>query len=303
MIRLGWNVVEELCFEVAERWQGKGISKVWGVPAGGLHPAAIVAGSLGVPLLTWRGQEPRQLASERILVVDDLVDSGRTLRPFKEAGCLIDALLRKAHSPEDLCPSARLAEDWVVFPWERGTAEGGPEDAVVRLLEWMGEDPTREGLLETPRRVVKALREMTEGLRQDPTGYLKTFEEPTEDPVIVRGIRFTSLCEHHLLPFSGTAVVAYLPKGRVLGLSKLPRVFETFARRPQMQERLTRQVAELIREATRTDEWSGGAACAVKAHHSCMGCRGVRQMDAEMVTCHAAGSFPADLLSELRRML
>lgn len=307
MKQLAWQDIWRLAERVAESWKGQGIERVYGIPQGGLPVAIEVAKCLHVPVVPWAGQSPEDIAHapERTLVVDDLVDSGRTMVAYFEAGCDCDALLRKPHSPNFLCSKAELVDEWVVFPWERRKGHGA-EDAVVRLLQYIGEDPSREGLIDTPRRVCKALREMTEGMRIDPAEYCTTFEEQTEDPVVVKGIRFSSLCEHHLLPFSGTAVVAYVPRGRVLGLSKLPRVVEAFARRPQMQERLTRQIAEMIRSATATDTWRGAAACVIKAHHSCMGCRGVRQMDAEMITSHVSGTLPCDpdtFLSELRGLL
>ena len=156
------------------------------------------------------------------------------------------------------------------------------EEGVMYLLESMGEDFDREGLKDTPRRVVKAYREMTEGYEQDPAEILSTqFEgDDYDELVIVRGIRFTSLCEHHLLPFMGTASVAYLPRNRVVGLSKIPRLVHCFARRLQLQERLTRQIALAMKDNLDPQ----GVGVHIEAQHQCMACRGVRQMDADMVT-------------------
>jgi GTP cyclohydrolase I len=163
--------------------------------------------------------------------------------------------------------------------------------AVVRLLEWIGEDPTREGLRDTPKRVVKAFREMTAGLHQQPAEVLGTvFNETSDQMVVVRGIRFSSMCEHHLLPFTGTAAVGYVPDGRVIGLSKIPRLVEVFGKRPQVQERMTNQIAQALMEHLRPQ----GVGVIVKAHHSCMGCRGVRQPDAEMVTSCLLGCMKDD---------
>ena len=220
----------------------------------------------------------RESYGEELLVVDDLVDSGRTLSPYAAEGIRVDSLFRKSHSPDSLAPQADEARGWVTFPWERGT---GPEDAVVRLLEWIGENPLREGLLDTPKRVVKAFREMTAGLHQTPADVLGTvFNETSDQMVVVRGVRFSSLCEHHLLPFIGTAAVGYVPNGRVIGLSKIPRLIEVFAKRPQVQERMTNQIAQALMEHLLPN----GVGVVVKAHHACMGCRGVRQPDAEMIT-------------------
>jgi GTP cyclohydrolase I len=163
--------------------------------------------------------------------------------------------------------------------------------AVVRLLEWIGEDPSREGLRDTPKRVVKAFREMTAGLHQQPADVLGTvFNETSDQMVVVRGIRFSSMCEHHLLPFTGTAAVGYVPDGRVIGLSKIPRLVEVFGKRPQVQERMTNQIAQALMEHLRPQ----GVGVIVKAHHSCMGCRGVRQPDAEMVTSCLLGCMKDD---------
>lgn len=163
--------------------------------------------------------------------------------------------------------------------------------AVVRLLEWIGEDITREGLRDTPKRVAKAFREMTAGLHQNPADVLGTvFNETSDQMVVVRGIRFSSMCEHHLLPFTGTAAVGYVPDGRVIGLSKIPRLVEVFGKRPQVQERMTNQIALALMEHLRPQ----GVGVIVKAHHSCMGCRGVRQPDAEMVTSCLLGCMKDD---------
>lgn len=177
-----------------------------------------------------------------------------------------------------------------------------PEDAVRVLLSMIGEDPTREGLRDTPKRVVKALREMTVGLSQQPSDVLGTiFNEHSDQMVVVRGIRFSSLCEHHLLPFHGTATVGYVPNGRVIGLSKIPRLVQVFAKRPQVQERLTNQIAEALQECL----GCRGVGVVIKAHHACMGCRGVVQPDAEMITSALSGVMREDSAAraELLRFL
>lgn len=161
------------------------------------------------------------------------------------------------------------------------------EEAVRCLIRLMGQDPDIPGLLETPRRVVRALGEMTKGYNSDPAHILqKTFEDDHDQIIILRGIPFTSMCEHHLLPFSGTADVGYLP-GKVVGLSKLARLVDCFACRLQMQERMTREIADSIM----THLIAKGVAVVVKAMHSCMACRGVKKPGAEMVTSRMLGIF------------
>jgi len=268
---LTWEDVQSAAREmIARNPQAKA---VYGVPMGGLG----VAICTGLPWAT------PDFDKQSLLIVDDLVDSGKTLRRYADDGYIVDALYRKPHSPTELAPQAEVVKGWVKFPWEKET---GPEDAVVRLLEWIGEDPNREGLLDTPKRVVKAFREMTAGLNVDPHSVLGTvFNENSDQMIVVRGIRFSSMCEHHLLPFTGTAAVGYVPDGKVIGLSKIPRLVEVFAKRPQVQERMTNQVAETLMRCLSPK----GVGVVVKAHHSCMGCRGVRQPDAEMITSCVLG--------------
>ena len=167
------------------------------------------------------------------------------------------------------------------------------EAAVRELLIAIGEDPDREGLVETPARVARACAEVFAGLHEDPSAHLrKQFHEADhEEMVIVRDIPFTSMCEHHLLPFTGRAHVAYIPrKGRITGLSKLARCVEGFARRPQVQERLTSQVADAVMEAL--DPL--GALVVVEAEHMCMTARGVKKPGSLTVTSAVRGSFKED---------
>lgn len=163
--------------------------------------------------------------------------------------------------------------------------------AVQMILEAVGEDPERDGLLETPRRVAKMYAEMFEGLHLDPARHLEvTFTETYDEMVLVRDITFTSMCEHHLLPFSGVAHVAYLPEGKVTGLSKIARVVEEVARRPQVQERMTQTIADLI--ATKLN--TSGVGVVVSAEHSCMSIRGVKKPGSLTITSSLRGDFRDD---------
>jgi len=162
------------------------------------------------------------------------------------------------------------------------------ERAVRMILEAVGEEPDRPGLLDTPRRVARMYREMFSGLHQDPARHLRvTFAESYDEVVLVRDIPFTSMCEHHLLPFTGVAHVAYVPDGQVTGLSKLARVVEEVARRPQVQERMTQQVADMME----TELQSAGVAVVMQAEHSCMSMRGVRKHGTSTVTSALRGIF------------
>jgi GTP cyclohydrolase I len=163
-------------------------------------------------------------------------------------------------------------------------------EAVRQVLLAIGEDPTREGLLDTPARVVRSWSELFAGYRQDPAEILKTtFGEVHgyDEMVLLKGIPFHSFCEHHMLPFEGKAHVAYLPKERVVGLSKLARLVDCYARRLQIQERMTREIANAIM----THLQPQGCGVVIEAAHGCMVCRGVKKEGARMVTSALEGEF------------
>ena len=172
------------------------------------------------------------------------------------------------------------------------------EDAVRKLLIWAGDDPDREGLVDTPRRVVKAYEEFFSGYQVDPTDYLeRTFEETDgyDEMIVLRDIAFVSHCEHHILPVIGKAHVAYLPNRRVVGISKLARVVEAYARRLQIQERMTAQIANAIETALKPR----GIAVVVEAEHQCMTTRGVMKPGVSMVTSRMLGAFREDAKTRL----
>jgi GTP cyclohydrolase I len=167
------------------------------------------------------------------------------------------------------------------------------EAAVRTLIQWIGEDPDREGLLDTPKRVVRAYEELFGGYWEDPTAILeRTFEETEqyEEMVLLRDIRLESFCEHHILPIIGKVHIAYVPDGRVVGVSKLARVLEVFAKRMQIQEKLTAQVANTINDVLRPK----GVAVVVEAAHECMTTRGVHKPGVTMVTKTLLGCFRDD---------
>lgn len=160
------------------------------------------------------------------------------------------------------------------------------------MLEGLGEDPKREGLLKTPDRVARAMLEMLSGRTQRPDVVLGTdfAGDGYDEMVTLRGISFYSMCEHHLLPFSGTAVVTYIPRDRVVGLSKLARLVDVFGRRLQLQERMTRQIGDALEDSLKPVGWG----VAVKASHLCMCARGVSKPGAEMVTTAVGGLLKTD---------
>ena len=166
------------------------------------------------------------------------------------------------------------------------------EDAVRTLLSEIGEDAGREGLLRTPERVRRMYDELTAGYHVDPDRLINgaTFAVEYDEMVVVRDIEFFSLCEHHLLPFIGKAHVGYLPRGRVIGLSKIPRIVDMYAQRLQVQERLTVQVADFLMEKLEPK----GVACVIEATHLCTMMRGVKKQEATMVTSSMTGTFRRD---------
>jgi len=188
-------------------------------------------------------------------------------------------------------------------PTAKGTDESGPsreqaEKAVRTLIQWAGDNPDREGLVDTPARFVRAWDEYFSGYNEDPVDVLeRTFEETGgyDEMVVLRDIQFFSHCEHHVVPIIGKVHVAYLPSNRVIGISKLARVVEIFARRLQIQEKLTAQIAQTIDEVLEPK----GVGVVVQAQHQCMTTRGVKKSGVSMITSHMLGAFRDD--SKTRR--
>lgn len=249
-------------------------ASVFGVPRGGLCAATLLLKARVV-------HHP----GEADIILDDIIDSGKTRARYEKEwpGRRFVALVDKQGADRNL--------GWVQFPWETATNEAPAEDGIRRVLQAIGEDPEREGLQDTPRRVVKAMQEMTAGYRVDPAQILaRVFNEQADEMVVLSGIDFTSLCEHHLLPFTGHATIAYIPSKAVVGISKLARLVECFARRLQVQERMTHQIADAIAEHLKPR----GVGVVLRAHHQCMGCRGVRKAGASMTTSALAGIIKND---------
>lgn len=209
------------------------------------------------------------------IILDDLIDSGATRDRYEEnfPNAEFHALFQRQHG-----------DPWLTFPWEYET---GPEDAIVRIIEYIGEDSSREGLLDTPKRVIKAYKELTEGYAQDPLKILaRTFNEDYDEMIVVNNIPFYSLCEHHMLPFNGTVSVGYIPNKSVVGLSKIPRLVHCFARRLQIQERFTQEIATTMMSVLEPL----GVGVTVTAHHTCMSMRGVKS-HGNMTTNSLLGAF------------
>ena len=245
---------------------------VYGVPRGGVPVAYLFAHYPGYFVT----DDPTMAD----LIVDDIIDSGATRERYRKTN---------PNTPFVALVERKVGEGgpWIVFPWE-GTEETSAEDIPTRLLQFIGEDPKREGLRETPARFLKAWEFWTSGYQGDPAKVLKTFEDGGErydELILVRDIPLWSTCEHHLAPFFGVAHVGYLPDRRIVGLSKLVRLVEMFARRLQVQERLTAQVADALQEHLAPR----GVAVLLSCRHSCMESRGVQRAGATTVTSALRG--------------
>jgi len=239
--------------------------KYYGVPFGGQPIAAML--------------NPADSPEEADVIIDDLIDSGATQKRYiSQYGKPFVALFDKTKDQS-------IKNQWLVFPWEKNTAP--VEDNVTRILQYIGEDPSREGLRDTPKRYIKFLKEF---LAEKQITFT-TFESETFDEMVVQtNIPFYSMCEHHMAPFFGIANVAYIPNGRIVGLSKLARTVDLYSNRLQNQERITSQIAERIDNELNPK----GVAVHMKAQHLCMTMRGVKKHNTYTHTTKLIGIFKED---------
>ena len=251
MTNISWQQVYQRIKDIPD-------GKLYGIPRGG----AIIAG------LTGRAVDTPEAAD---YIVDDVRDSGRTQSRYDRYGKPFWFLVDK-----------QAGDSWVKLPWEHDDPGKDIEDTVIRQLELIGEDPRREGLVSTPGRVIRSFIELTQGYQQDPVEILgTTFNEKYDEMVTVRDIDFHSLCEHHLLPFVGKATVAYIPKDRVVGLSKIARLVHCYALRLQVQERMTTEIAETLNDVLQPL----GVAVMLRSTHFCMRLRGIKSTGDMVTTC------------------
>jgi GTP cyclohydrolase I len=273
--------VLELAKDLATRANVLGLGpKMFPIPRGGVPAAyALKAADYRFEIVN----DP----AEADFFIDDLIDSGTTMQRWcdKYPEKPFIALIDKSGNT-----GSEFAKGWIVFPWERGDEKEteGIEDNIIRLLQYIGEDPKRGGLLDTPKRVAKAWSDWSAGYGVDIPALLKTFEDGADgcdEMVVVKDIPFYTHCEHHMAPFFGTATIAYIPDGRIVGLSKLPRVVNAFARRLQVQERLTNQIADAIQ----TNLHPKGVGVVIRARHLCMESRGIQQQGHHTITSALRG--------------
>lgn len=281
ILNLSWQDVQDRIRRVMKKIAQRHPSdiRIYGIPRGGIFPAIMIAG-----IRNHIHTELVATPAAATVIIDDILDSGKTAETYREQyQCPVYVLVDK--------PKENLVGTWVTFPWEQMIQEDGPTDNVRRLIEYIGDDPNREGLKETPNRVIRSYAELFSGYKKDPKDVMKVFEDGACDElVLLKDIEFCSMCEHHMIPFTGKAHIAYIPNGKVIGLSKLARILEIFTRRLQIQERIGQQVTECLMEYLQPK----GAACVIEAKHLCMTCRGVGKQHSVMVTSSLTGSFKED---------
>lgn len=277
--QLSWEKVSLLTGGMVEAFQTamprEPRQRVYGIPRGGVYVAqAVVAAAVRRRLPWTQVTDP----SEATLFVDDIIDSGATMKRYRDKFPNVPFL-----------GMVKADGTWVVFPWEvDGEEDEGIENNILRILQYIGEDPKREGLVDTPKRVAKAYLEMFNGYKLDPSSVMTSFEDGTcDEMVLLKNIEFSSFCEHHMLPFRGQAHVGYIPDGRVIGVSKLARILDIYAARLQIQERIGMQVTTALDLGLKPK----GSACIIEAQHQCMSCRGVRKQNSVMVTSSLTGVF------------
>jgi len=267
-IDISWEQV----FQALRQIDNNPRSIVYGIPKGGMIASAF--------LLEAQVTHDPKCAT---IILDDIVDSGKTKSmymnkyPHAIFHCLFDKQLLDTR-------------DWVTFPWEREHPAGLDtiQQNLIRLIEFIGDDPTRDGLQETPDRVIRSYAELFNGYSQDPKDVFKTFDEPQIGGMVyMKDIEFFSTCEHHILPFFGMAHIGYIPKGPVIGASKMARLLDVFARRLSIQERIGEQVTTALMDFLKP----AGAACIIEAKHLCIACRGVKKQHSAMGYSSMKGVF------------
>lgn len=262
---------------IGDRVLGK--VRLYGIPRGGVSAAYLLIQYLSPRYVIVDNPENADI------FIDDIIDSGETMRKYCDQypGVPFFALIDKTN------PGCGFRAAWIVFPWETAD-DSGIESNITRILQYVGENPNRGGLLETPRRVAKAWGEWTSGYSVDIPALIKSFEDGAEgcDEMVVRqDIPLYSHCEHHMAAIFGSVTVAYIPDTKVVGLSKMDRLVDAFGRRLQVQERLTNQIADALYDNLKPR----GVGVIVKARHMCIESRGVKNANSMTRTSALRGVF------------
>lgn len=273
--------VAQKCFDLSQRIKQEVLTdvKTYAIPRGGIPVTYLLHRYC-------QRMEMVERPEDAYIFVDDIIDSGATREKFQK-----DFPNKKFYALVDKT-RAQGVQDWIVFPWE-GEADSSIEDNIRRLLQFVGEDSQRGGLLDTPKRVAKAWRYWCSGYEKKPEEVIKTFEDGAEaydEMVVVKDIPIYSHCEHHLAAIFGTATIAYIPNGRIVGLSKLSRLADIYSRRLQVQERLTNQIADALDSLLSPK----GVGVLIKARHLCMESRGICQQGHHTITSAVRGVMRTD---------
>jgi len=271
--KISWEEV----FERSSVYDKKGVN-IYGIPKGGM----IIAGFLKYAEKTYN-------PTKADLFLDDLIDSGATRNKYRDMYPNIPFVALFDKQMENIT-------DWLVFPWESdhpAIKEDTVQQNIVRILQYLGEDPNREGLKDTPNRIIRSWDEIFSGYKQNIEKLMTVFTETDgyDQMIVCKNIEIYSTCEHHMLPFSGKAHIAYIPNKKVIGISKLARLVDMFARRLQIQERIGQQVTDTLMKHLQPK----GAACIIECTHLCMRCRGVNKQHSVMITSSMKGSFKENL--------
>lgn len=261
------KLCNRLCKEIKEEQDLSKHKRIYGIPRGGCLVAQFVADKMGLEVT-------EQPSPKDTIIVDDLIDSGKTIKPFQKEGYPCYVLYDKRESKNKM---------WIEFFYEKTKQD--EEDLIIRQLEMIGEDPNREGLKKTPKRVINSFKFLTQGYNQDVSPLFTKFTEKYDELVIVKDIEVYSLCEHHMIPFYGKCHIGYIPNGKVVGLSKLARLVDVFSRRLQVQERLTKQIADSINKNLQPK----GVAVVMECCHMCMMMRGVQKQNCSTITSSMLG--------------
>lgn len=260
----------------------KKYTNIYAIPRGGYLLGCMLAHQLNLPLEV----NKNAINPKNTLIVDDLIDSGKTVSKFK--GFDVAVLYVKNGKKKLAKYYLHETDAWVKFPDEK---DDEVQEHITRIMQYLGEDTSREGLIETPKRVQRAIDEIFAGYKQNPKDLMKTFTQGTcEEMVILKNCEFYSTCEHHMFPFFGHISIGYIPNKKVIGISKLARLVDLYSKRMQIQERMTTQIADTIMKELD----ARGVYVVCEGVHFCMRSRGVKKQDASMITSAVRGVFKKD---------
>ena len=284
--QVNWKEFFLLSTKLANSIDWTKYDSIYPIIRGGICVASELSSISNVPIAWELSQDKRSST----LIVDDICDSGTTLEPFMHDGYDCAVLHYAGHGTPPTY-YAEKSNEWIVYPWEESNEI---IKTVARQIQYIGDNPGRAGVIETPDRVVKSWNELYRGYRDDPRKILSkqfdvTRSNASNEPVLLENIEFYSTCEHHLLPFFGTISIGYIPNQKVVGISKLARLVDCFSMRLQIQERLCEQIADAIQEELEPF----GVYVKAKARHLCMIARGVSKQNAEMTSVAVRGEYEA----------